>query len=186
MSIYNRKIKEHQVLMLLVHLFEVAMRANAAIVLSRKFSWPYEDDWYWLTTSGDRQTLQDQIDNLALTKHFSITSNTTTFDMFNLLSIGDLKKLYKKYWRDFAPFFNKTSFKSNTIPPFNNRTEFLACFERIRKYRNELYHNNPGSVGWSQITKDIEDILVQLHYNVKDAINNIDPHHRIIHLQYTY
>ena len=63
---------------------------------------------------------------------------------------------------------------------------FESKFNRINRYRNELYHGNPGTSGWRQIINDIENVLVHLGYNVEDAINNIDPNHSIISLQYKY
>ena len=73
-----------------------------------------------------------------------------------------------------------------SIGAIKSRKMFTDRFERINKYRNNLYHGNPGTSGWRQIIEDIEDILVQLNYNLEDAINNIDPEHKIINLKYQY
>ena len=48
------------------------------------------------------------------------------------------------------------------------------------------FTETPGHTGWKQVIRDIEDIMVQLQYNLSDTVNNIDPHHRIIVLQYNY
>lgn len=186
-KIYNRKLKEHQALMLLIQLFEVAMRTHAAIVLSRKYSSTNNDDLYFRSTQNSKhQKIKNKILNRAQMTQKVITPQMSTIDMFHILMMNDIQQLYKSHWSNFSAAFQNTSYKTNTLTPLHTKAMFDARFERIRKYRNELYHNNPGTSGWQQIIKDIEEILVQLHYNVKDAVENIDPWHRIINLQYRY
>lgn len=187
MSIYNRKIKEHQVLMLLIQLFEIAMRTQAAIVLSRKFSTSNSDDWYWQTSvPRNHQRLKSKISNRARTINQSIVPTLSTIDMFHMLTMGDIQDLYQRNWSSFRGLFNNSHYKGSEILALHSHAMFNARFERIRKYRNNLYHGNPGNRGWRQIINDIEDILVQLHYNLEDAINNIDPNHNIVSLRYQY
>lgn len=187
-KIYNRRIKEHQALILLIQLFEIAMRTQAAIVLSRKFSTTDDDDWYWIEHSSDQhEELKNKISNRAIAISKIVTPDMTTFDMFHMLTLSDVRGFYTSHWEtSFKELFSKTTYKTNTILPFTTKNMFEASFKRINKYRNELYHGNPGSSGWRQIINDIENILVHLGYNVEDAINNIDPNHSIIRLQYTY
>lgn len=186
-SIYNRKIKEHQVLVMLIQLFEVAMRTQAAIVLSNKYSSLNQDDWYFLPPSNAKhRKLQKKISDRALMLHQTIIPTTTSIDMFNMLMMGDIQSIYEANWSDLKNLFQNTTYKHNTITPLHTKAMFDARFERIKQYRNKLFHGNPGSSGWQQIIYDIEEIMVQLHYNLKDAINNIDPHHKIIHLQHSY
>ena len=185
--IYNRKIKEHQALSLLIQLFEIAMRTQAAIILSNKFSTTDNDDWYWMDASNSKhQKLINKISNRAITISKTITPTMTTFDMFHMLTMGDVKGLYISHWGTFKNIFANTSYKINTITPFTTREMFESRFTRINKYRNELYHGNPGTSGWRHIINDIENILVHLGYNIKEAINNIDPNHSIIDLKYNY
>ena len=186
-TIYNRKIKEHQALSLLIQLFEIAMRTQVAIILSNKFSTPNSDDWYWLTADGKHQKLIDRVSNRARTISKIITPNMTTFDMFHMLTMNDVKVLYESHWEgDCKELFNNTSYKGNTIIPLTTKEMFLSRFKRINKYRNELYHGNPGTSSWRHIINDIENILVHLGYNIEEAINNIDPNHSIISLRYKY
>lgn len=185
-KIYNRKIKEHQALSLLIQLFEIAMRTQAAIVLSKKFSSSNNDDWYSLNAIGKHQKLINKISNRAITISKTITPDMTTFDMFHMLTMGDVKGLYISHWGTFKALFTNTSYKDNTITPFTTREMFTSRFTRVNKYRNELYHGNPGTSSWRQIIDDIESILIQLNYNVEEAINNIDPNHSIINLKYKY
>jgi len=186
-KIYNRKIKEHQALSLLIQLFEIAMRTQAAIILSNKFSTPNQDDWYWIDPSNSKhRKLKNKISNRAITISKTITPNMTTFDMFHMLTMGDVKGLYISHWGTFKDLFINTTYKNNTITPFSTREMFESKFNRINTYRNELYHGNPGTNGWRQIIDDIENILVHLGYNVEEAINNIDPNHTIISLAYMY
>jgi len=186
-TIYNRKIKEHQALTLLIQLFEIAMRTQAAIVLANKFSTPNNDNWYNITaTNSKHQKLINKISNRAITISKTITPNMTTFDMFHMLTMGDVKGLYMSHWGSFKGLFNNTAYKLNAILPLTTRDMFMSRFNRINKYRNELYHGNPGTSGWGQVINDIEEILIQLGYNVEEAINNIDPNHTIISLRYVY
>lgn len=186
-KIYNRKLKEHQVLVMLIQLFEVAMRTQAAIVLSHKYSSALQDDWYFLTPANAKhRKLQKKIGDRALMLHQTITPATSSIDMFNMLMMGDIQSIYENNWSDLKYLFQNTTYKYNSIAPLHEKAMFVARFERIKQYRNKLFHGNPGSSGWQQIIYDIEDIMIQLHYNLYDTINNIDPHHRIIHLQYTY
>ncbi len=45
MKIYNKHIKEHQVMFLLFNIFETAIRSKAVTILSEKYSSSNEDDW---------------------------------------------------------------------------------------------------------------------------------------------
>ncbi len=186
-TIYNRKLKEHQALVLLIQLFEIAMRTQAAIILSEKFSNNNQDDWYQLPDmNAKHRKLKNKVRDRALIVGLTITPNTSTLDMFHSLMMNDIQVIYQRNWNDFLVLFNNTQYKNNNISPLTTHAMFNARFERIRKYRNSLYHGNPGSSGWRQIIEDIEDILVQLNYNLEDAINNIDPKHNIITLKYQY
>ncbi len=186
-TIYNRKLKEHQALVLLIQLFEIAMRTQAAVVLSEKFSTTNEDDWYQLSDINSKhRKIKSKVKDRALMLGLIITPNTSTFDMFHSLMMNDIQVIYQRNWSDFSILFNNIQYKDNSITPLHTHAMFDARFKRIRKYRNSLYHGNPGSTGWKQIIQDIEDILVQLNYNVADAINNIDPEHKIITLKYEY
>jgi len=186
-SIYNRKIREHQVLVMLIQLFEVAMRTQAAIVLSQAYSTPGEDDWFFVPDrDAKHRKLKQKIRNRAQTIHETITPATSSIDMFNMLTMGDLQGIYKDHWGQLKSLFQNTTYKNNTIVPLHTKVMFNARFERIRRYRNNLFHGNPGHTGWKQVIRDIEDIMVQLQYNLSDTVNNIDPHHRIIVLQYNY
>lgn len=187
MDIYNRKIKEHQALFLLIHLFEIAIRSKAAIIISNKFSSPDSDDWFSATPSSKHhQKLKDKIILIANNKNFAIDGNTTTFDLFNLLSFGDLEWLIKTFWGDFAPLFQEKEYKSQPIKAISIKSSFLQKIISIRHARNEIFHNNPIKINRSDLIGYIEIILLHLGYNLFDAVNNIDPEHKIIKLKYDY
>ena len=116
--IYNRKLKEHQALVLLIQLFEIAMRTQAAIVLSKKFSTIDNDDWYWINASNNKhQKLINKISNRAITISKIITPNMTTFDIFHMLTMGDVRGLYISHWGTFKGLFANTAYKTNPITP---------------------------------------------------------------------
>ncbi len=188
LSIYDKRIRQHQVLMLLLNLYEVALKSKAATIISKKFSSPNGDDWFWATHPLDKHRKVKNIVNAAIAKaRATVAASNTTFDLFNYLTLGDLQQIYKICWTsDFEQHFKNNNYYSNSIIQFTQHGDFDSRFERIRKYRNNIYHGNPGGVSWQNIVSDIEDILVQLQYNFHDAINKIDPNHKIIQLKYSY
>jgi len=46
MKLYNGRIREHQVMYMLMHIIETTLRAKAASVISNKFSTSDTDDWW--------------------------------------------------------------------------------------------------------------------------------------------
>lgn len=186
-SIYNRKMKEHQVLVMLIQLFEVAIRTQAAIILSNKFSTANSDDWFFISPSNSKHgKLQRKVTDRANMLHESITPRTSSIDMFNMLMMGDIQGIYKDNWNDLKHLFQNTYYKSNVLTQLTTHAMFDARFNRIRDYRNDLFHGNPGRSGWRSVIDDIEVIMAQLQYNLEDTVNNIDPHHRIVTLRYQY
>jgi len=186
-SIYNRKQKEHQVLVMLIQLFEVAIRTQAAVVLSDVYSSAGQDDLFFAADlNAKHRKLKQKIRNRAQLLNEVLTPATSTIDMFNMLMMGDIQGIYKDHWSHLKHLFQNTTYKGNTITPLHTKAMFDARFERIRVYRNSLFHGNPGHTGWRQVIRDIEEIMVQLQYNLSDTVNSIDPHHRIITLQYRY
>ncbi len=188
MNIYNKKIREHQSLFLLLHLFEIAIRSKTAITISNHYSSDQSDDWFLSRPPKDahHHKLQEKIRQVANHKHFSITTDTTSFDLFNLLSMGDLEWILKTCWSLFLPLFQKKSYKQQTIPAITTKTALIQKFSKVRSARNDIFHNNPPKMKRGRLIEDIELLLLHLGYNLHDAINNIDPEHKIIKLKYTY
>ncbi len=186
-SIYNRKQKEHQVLVMLIQLFEVAIRTQAAVVLSNVYSSAGQDNLFFAADrNAKHRKLKQKIRNRAQLLNEVLTPATSTIDMFNMLMMGDIQGIYKDHWSHLKHLFQNATYKRNTITPLHTKAMFDTRFERIRVYRNSLFHGNPGHTGWRQVIRDIEEIMVQLQYNLSDTVNSIDPHHRIITLQYSY
>ncbi len=188
MSIYNRKIKEHQALFLLIHLFEIAIRSKAAIIISNHFSTPGTDDWFRSLSPQSHQhsKLIQKIQLIAKNKHFTIGSDTNTFDLFHLFSFGDLEFLLKTFWSEFEPLFLSKQYKSQSLPAIKIKESFLKKIMEIRHSRNDIFHNNPPKIKRGKLIEHIELILLHLGYNLFDAVNNIDPEHKIIQLKYIY
>ncbi len=64
---------------------------------------------------------------------------------------------------------------------------FKEMFDEIRKARNDNAHHKPLHSRRKrryEVIEFIEIILVHIGFNLNDAINNIDPFHRIIVLKY--
>lgn len=188
MSVYNRKIREHQTLFLLIHLFEIAIRSKAAVVISDRYSSGTGDDWFLCSAPLDHHHagLIEKIQRIASVKKFAITAQTSSFDLFNLLSMGDLEWLIKSFWSEFHPLFEAKMYKGQSIPPVVTKQSFLQKFSKIRSARNDIFHNNPPRIKRAELIESIELFLLHLGFNLYDAINNIDPEHKIVRLKYAY
>jgi hypothetical protein len=188
MHMYNKKTKEHQTLFLLIHLFEIAIRTKLAIILSQKYSSPNTDDWYHSQTPLSNQHAQlikklVEISNHKKIQHCNIK---TSFDVFNLFSMGDLEWILKTFWTDLSDLFTEKKYKNQTVAGIIIKHAFLQKFSKIRYARNAIFHSNPLKSKRSDLIESIELILIHLGYNLFDAVNNIDPEHKIIRLKYTY
>ncbi len=188
MRVYNKRTKEHQTLFLLIHLFEIAIRTKLAIILSQKYSSPNTDDWYFSQTPQSNQHAQliKKLVEISLHKKTQIIDIKTSFDVFNLFSMGDLEWILKTFWTDLSCLFAEKEYKDQIISGIVIKQAFLQKFSKIRYARNAIFHSNPLKSKRSDLIESIELILIHLGYNLFDAVNNIDPEHKIIRLKYTY
>lgn len=188
MSIYNKKIKEHQVLFLLIHLFEIAFRTKSTVIISNHFSSADSDDWFLTQTPIDKrhEKLIIKIHEIVNHKKINISDIKNSFEIFNLFSMGDLEWLIKTFWGEFQGLFMAKTYKNQTIPAITTKASFLQKFSKIRNARNDIFHSNPPKMKKSHLIEDIELLLLHLEFNLYDAVNNIDPEHKIIKLKYNY
>ena len=187
MGLYNKHIKEHQVMFLLFNIFETAIRSKAAVVLSEKYSSPYQDDWLHnpsLVPTKIQHTLDKSAEIIKLDGENILILDT--FQIFDYILLGGLKTLYISFWADLSDLFEEKDFKGHKLKKIGKKAMTLML-ESIRKSRNDNAHHKPFHSSRKrrhEIVDDIELILAHLGFNLEDAINNIDPQHKIIKLKY--
>lgn len=187
MSLYNKHLREHQVMFLLFNIFETAIRSKAVIELSLKYSSDGSDDWLHnssLIPSKMQKPLQEAIKKIN--QDGESINNLDSFEIFDYIMLGQLQSVYKDFWNDFSHLFSAKIIDGITFPQIGKRA-FERTFEEIRKARNDNAHHKPFHKTRKrrhQIIEDIELILIHIGFNLNDAINNIDSQHRIIKLKY--
>lgn len=187
MGLYNKHIKEHQVMFLLFNIFETAIRSKAAVVLSQKYSSLNQDDWLHnpsLVPPKIQHTLDKSVEIIKLDGED--IRNLDTFQIFDYILLGGLKTLYISFWADLADLFEEKEFKGYKLKKIGKKS-MTTMLESIRKSRNDNAHHKPFHSSRKrrhEIVDDMELILAHLGFNLEDAINNIDSQHRIIKLKY--
>lgn len=185
MKLYNKHLREHQVMFLLLNIFETAIRSKAAVELSKKYSSNNSDDWLVnedLTPNKIKKPLIEAISKIRQDKEDE--TKFDSFEVFDYIMLGQLKSIYIDFWSDLSLLFEEKTInnvKYNKIG--KNRLKVLL--DEIRKARNDNAHHKPFHKTRKrrhQIIADIELILTHIGFNLNDAINNIDPTHKIIKL----
>ncbi|MSN96570.1 CAAX protease [Campylobacter sp. FMV-PI01] len=186
-SIYNKRIKTHHILFLFIHIFETALRSKMAIVLSNNYSSDKNsnDDWFknpnnpWLVNKTQR-VINMQRSNLDL-------NSTTSYEVLDLFTFGDLENVIKNHWADFKPIFADTKkYKNQDLPCYGTKEHFLNTLSRIRKARNDIFHNRPSRIKPKSIIANIEILLLRLDFNLKDAFYGIENSKYNLNLKYSY
>lgn len=187
MSLYNKHLREHQVMFLLFNIFETAIRSKAVTELSLKYSSNGNDDWLHdssLTPNKIIRPLQEAKNKII--QDGEDINNLDSFEIFDYIMLGQLQSIYKDFWNDLSHLFIAKTINGINFPQIGKRT-FEKIFEEIRKARNDNAHHKPFHKTRKrrhQIIEDIELILIHIGFNLNDAINNIDSQHKIIKLKY--
>ena len=188
MKFYNERVREHQVMYLLMHIIETTLRSKAGSVVSKKFSTQGQDDWWHDMRKIDKKLLDPVMLGVKSSHKLGINpTDMDTFTFFDSMTFNQLPNVYSDFWSDFKNDFHSKSFKSHTLPMIDKK-QFEAKMRHIRSARNDIAHHK--SINHSQgrrrndLIEDIEHILCHLGFNLEDAINNIDPLHKIIVLKY--
>jgi hypothetical protein len=186
-GLYNKHIKEHQVMFLLFNIFETAIRSKAAVVLSEKYSSANQDDWLH-NPSLVPQKIQHTLDKSAEIIKLDGENIQTldTFQIFDYILLGGLKTLYISFWTELSGLFEEKKFKGHTLKKIGKKA-MTVMLESIRKSRNDNAHHKPFHSSRKrrhEVVDDMELILAHLGFNLEDAINNIDSQHKIIRLKY--
>jgi hypothetical protein len=189
MGRYNQRVREHEVMYLLMHIIETTLRAKAASVISKKFSAQGQDNWWHDMRSIDRRLIDPVMLGAKSAHKLNIQPNKmTTFNFFDSITFNQLLNIYKDFWTDFRNDFDAKTYKGYALASLSKQ-QFEAKLRHIRSARNDVSHHKPIHHGSGRrrqdLINDIELILCHLGYNLDEAINNIDPTHNIIQLRYT-
>lgn len=188
-SIYNKLIKEHQIMFLLFNIFENALRSKAAILITENFSPMNSDDWWKDISTLDKDLLAPvQSAITQLHKNGVLISTIDTFDIFDTFTFGQLEHIYNNYWGILKNIFNPTTFNNHNLPNLT-QNQFKDKISKIRNARNDIAHHKPiyytGNTNKRSLINDVELLLSYMKFNLKDALINIDSQQDIIqHLQY--
>ena len=187
-NIYNKRIKAHHALFLIIHIFETALRSKMAFILSQNYSSKpdLKDDWFVnLSNSWLIKKVKRVIEINQLNEDFLETANS--FEVLDLFTLGDLENTIKNNWAIFKPIFaDEKQYKNQKLPSFGTKDHLLSTFSRIRKERNNICHNRPPKVKAKSIITNIENLLLRLDFNLKDAFNGISNLEYGIKLKYEY
>lgn len=112
--------------------------------------------------------------------------NLDTFQIFDYILLGGLKTLYIAFWSDLSDLFSEKEYKGHKLKQLGKKS-MTTILESIRKSRNDNAYHKPFHSSRKrrhEIVDDMELILAHLGLNPEDAINNIDPLHKIIKLKF--
>jgi len=187
MKLYNKHLKEHQVMFLLLNIFETAIRSKAVVELSKKYSTVNQDDWLHnesLTPNKFKSPLAEAIKKIQ--QDGEDPAGFDSFQIFDYIMLGQLKAIYVDFWSDLSHLFEENTKNGQPLPKLG-KNKMKTMLNEIRKARNDNAHHKPlhkTRKRRHQIIEDIELILAHIGFNLHDAINNIDPSHKIIKLKY--
>ena len=188
MKLYNGRIREHQVMYLLMHIIETTLRAKGASVISKKFSTNATDDWWHDMRRIDKRLIEPLMLGMKSSHRQNLSpADMHTFEFFDSITFNQLLNVYTNFWTEFKDNFQEKQYKSHTIQALNKK-QFTSKLNHIRNARNDIAHHKPinHSDGRRRkdLIEDIELILCHLGFNLIDSVNDIDPNHKIIQLKY--
>lgn len=187
MSLYNKHLREHQVMFLLFNIFETAIRSKCVVELSLKYSSVNCDDWLHNSTLTPNKIKKPLVEaTKKILQDGEHINSLDSFEIFDYVMLGQLQSIYTDFWKDLSHLFEKKIVNGHTFSKIGKRT-FEKLFEDIRKVRNDNAHHKPFHKTRQRrhkIIEDIELILLHIGFNLKEAINNIDSEHKIIKLKY--
>lgn len=187
LSLYNKHLREHQVMFLLFNIFETAIRSKAVIELSVKYSSLNSDDWLQNSTIISRKIERPLLNAKdKIIQDNEDFSKLDSFEIFDYIMLGQLQSIYTDFWSDLSHLFKEKTINGITFNQIGKR-RFDKIFEEIRKARNDNAHHKPFHKTRKrryEIIEDIELLLIHIDFNLKQAINNIDSKHKIIQLKY--
>lgn len=176
MYFYNEKRNLHSQKAFIIHCFETALRSTLATKTADLFN-STNDSWYKNPTNNKSAEKILKIANKNK-RRFKITKDfANTFELFDILTFGDLIDIVKILWDDIHGIFTEPkSYKNEKLPKYGSKSHLISKIDTIRQARNEIYHNKPTNV---KFVKESEILLLRMGYNLKEAIsqsqNNLIP-----------
>lgn len=186
-KLYNKHLREHQVMFLLLNIFETAIRSKAVVELSKKYSSTNNDDWLQdntLTPPKIKNPLNEAIKKIRQDKEDETKLNS--FEIFDYIMLGQLQSIYTDFWTDLSHLFDQKTINGHTFNKIG-KNKFKTLLNEIRKARNDNAHHKPFHKTRKrrhEIIEDVELLLLHIGFNLENAINNIDPSHKIIKLKF--
>lgn len=175
MDIYSKRRNQHQAKFFLLQCFENALRSVMAITFANAFNRD-KDDWF-LRSNDERSYLIRKIDSIIRLRNKKLKEsihkeNCTTFDIFDLFSLGDLEEILEKYYYPHFEWIFKEEkiYKGQILPAFGTKQHAINTIKRIRSARNEIFHNKPTNI---KFQKDVEILLLRLGYNLQKASKSV-------------
>lgn len=183
-SIYNKRIKSHHFLFLIIHIFETSIRSKIAFILSEKYSTKNQDNCFY---NGKNDKLIIKANRIAKIKKQKAIQDLNSFEILNLFTLGDLENIIQNNWGDFKSIFSSPmTYKGQKLPEYGTKEHLLKTFSMIRKARNDIFHNNPPATKQKSIITNIEILLLRLGFNLHDALHNVSNLEHSIKLKYKY
>ena len=176
MKLYNKHLREHQVMFLLLNIFETAIRSKAVAELSKKYSSVNQDDWLHnttLTPNKIRKPLAEAITKIR--QDGEDETKLDSFEIFDYIMLGQLKSIYVDFWSDLSHLFEEKTRNGYTFSKIG-KNKIKILLDEIRKARNDNAHHKPFHKTRKrrhQIIEDVEIILNHIGFNLNDAINKI-------------
>lgn len=176
MYFYNEKRNLHSQKAFIIHCFETALRSTLATKTADLFN-STNDSWYKNPTNNKSAEKIIKIANKNK-RRFKITKDfANTFELFDILTFGDLIDIVRILWDDIHGIFTEPkSYKNEKLPKYGSKSHLISKIDTIRQARNEIYHNKPTNV---KFVKESEILLLRMGYNLKEAIsqsqNNLIP-----------
>lgn len=177
MNMYNKRRKTHKAKFLLLHCFENALRSFCAVAIADFYNTMEKDNWF---LKYENTKLHKKIKSILNKRHLDIKAFSSTFELFDIFTLGDLIQIVESHYSLFESTFKQSKSYKNQELPCYNKSHLIQKLDQIRQARNEIYHNKPSKI---KFEKDLEILLLRLEYNLKDATKELQ---NIINLRYHY
>ena len=116
MKLYNKHLREHQVMFLLLNIFETAIRSKAVSILSIKYSTANKDNWLLdndITPKKIIRPLEEAIKKINQDGENELSCNS--FEIFDYIMLGQLQSIYIDFWGDLSDLFESKVINDITL-----------------------------------------------------------------------
>lgn len=180
MLLYAKRRKIHQANFLLLHCFENALRSTLCVKIANLYN-QNQDDWF-LNKTPQNKRLKAMLKLVDMRKSHLKSEAKSSWEVFDCFYLVDLEDIIKWHWNELSYIFkDRKTYKDQPLPSYN-KDHLLTTISRIRKVRNEIFHNKPTKI---KFRKDLETLLLRLDFNLEEAVK-IGEISSVINLQYNY